>query len=110
MNYSRAKVRRTDLRIGISYDAEVAKALSILTEMLTSDARVLSDPAPLLNVDSLGESDVVLLLRYHCAAEHFLDLKMDMTRMAKELLEAAGIQIPFPQREVKVVGVPLSAA
>jgi small conductance mechanosensitive channel len=110
MNYSRAKVRRTELRIGIGYDADVGKALGILTEMLSSDVRVLTDPAPLLNVDALGESSVVLLVRYHCAAADFLDLKMDMTRRSKEFLEAAGIQIPFHQREVRVVGAPLSAA
>jgi len=110
-NFSRAQVRRTDLLIGVSYDADLKTAIEVLKNMLETDPRVLSEPEAIVNVDSLGDSDVRLLVRYHCAAADFLGLKMDMTRGAKEGLEAAGISIPFPQREIKVVGAEkLSAA
>jgi small conductance mechanosensitive channel len=103
-NFSRAQTRRIDLVVGVSYDADLKTAIEVLKGMVDAEPRVLKEPEAIINVDSLGDSDVRILVRYHCAAADFLGLKMDMTRGAKEKLEAAGISIPFPQREIKVVG------
>lgn len=100
LNYSRARTRRIDLLVGISYGDDIPRALAVLSEMLAAEPRVLDDPEPVVNVDALGESEVRLLARYHCVAADFLTLKMDMIRRSKELLEQAGASIPFPQRDL----------
>jgi small conductance mechanosensitive channel len=48
----------------------------------------------------LGASSVDLQLRMWCAASDYWPLKFEMTRKAKEALDEAGIEIPFPQRVV----------
>jgi len=103
LNFSRAKTRRTDLKVRVSLEADLTEAMDVLTSCLTGDERVFQEPAILVNVDSVGESEVVILARYHSEAGDFLDLKMDMTHRFKTSLEARGMNVPKPQRDLHVV-------
>jgi small conductance mechanosensitive channel len=51
-------------------------------------------------VSALADSSVNLTLRCWAKTEDFWSLKFDLTRQAKERIEAAGCTIPFPQRVV----------
>ena len=104
MNYSRAQTRRIDLEIRIGYEDDIGKAKAALEDVLRKDARVLRDPAILVNTLSLGESAVVLLVRCTTKAADFWDTKLDLTRAIKERLDREGITIPLPQRRVHVAG------
>ena len=102
-NYSHAGRRRNDLIVGIGYGDDVARALAVLQELVAGEERALEDPAPLVAVESLGDSSVNLLLRYWTAPGDFFATKLDMTRAVKERFDAEGISIPFPQRDLHVV-------
>lgn len=99
-NYSRLPTRRLDIVIGISYDDEIETAQSILLEVLRADTRVLADPGPEVLVSQLGESSVNLNLRCWTNASDYWGLLFDTTKAAKLRLDAGGISIPFPQRDV----------
>jgi len=103
-NYSRAQTRRIDLEIGIGYADDIGKAKAAIENVLGRDARVLLDPARLVNTLRLGDSAVVLLVRCFTAAADFWDTKLDLTRAIKERLDQEGISIPFPQRDVHLSG------
>tara|TARA_B100000676_G_scaffold187353_1_gene184255 strand:- start:4484 stop:4669 length:186 start_codon:yes stop_codon:yes gene_type:complete len=49
---------------------------------------------------SLGASSVDITVRIWCAAADFWGLKTDLTKSFKEVLDAQGIEIPFPQQVV----------
>jgi len=102
-NLSQAVNRRNDLVVGIGYGDDIAAAFEALQELVDADQRVLSDPAPLLAVDSLGDSSVNLLLRYWTAAGDWYATKLDLTRAVKERFDASGITIPFPQRDLHLI-------
>ena len=102
-NYSRAETRRTDLQIGIGYGDDIGKARAAIEAVLQADARVLQDPAILVNTVSLGDSAVVILARYQTKAADFWAAKLDLTRAIKERLDREGISIPFPQRDVHLI-------
>jgi len=102
-NYSQAGRRRNDLIVGIGYGDDVARAMAVLQELVKGEERALEDPAPLVAVESLGDSSVNLLLRYWTAPGDFFATKLDMTRAVKERFDAEGISIPFPQRDLHVV-------
>lgn len=108
-NYARATTRRCDLEIGIGYGDDIGKAKATIEALLTADERVLSDPAVLVNTTSLGDSAVVLLVRYHTKAADFFNTKLDMTRAIKEALDKEGVSIPFPQRDLHVISDKASA-
>jgi small conductance mechanosensitive channel len=101
-NFNGFETRRVDMVMGISYDDDIQRALDTITGIVTKDARVLTDPAPLVAVSNLGDSSVDIAVRPWCNGADYWALKFDLTRQLKEGLEAAGCSIPYPQRDVHV--------
>lgn len=95
--------RRFDIPFGVSYDDDLNKAIEVLKKLAADDPRVLEDPAPMVKIDSLGDSSVNILFRVHAKGSEWFDTKLDLTKAGKEALEAAGLSIPFPQRDVHVI-------
>ena len=95
-------LRRFDIIFGIAYSDDIGKAIEILQTLAKSDARVLADPAPFIKVESLGDSSVNIMFRVHTLATVWWDAKLELTKAGKEALEAGGMTIPFPQRDVWV--------
>ena len=104
-NHSRAKIRRIDLEIGIGYGDDIGKAKAAIEDVLRSEARVLKDPAFLVNTSALSDRAVVLSVRYSTSAADSFDAKLDLTRAIKERLDREGITLPFPQRDVHMIPV-----
>ena len=61
---------------------------------------ILSEPAPQVYLDSLGDSSINWSVRAWCKADDFWGVKEKLTRQVKMDLDAAGIGIPFPQMDV----------
>lgn len=105
-NYSRNRLRRNDLAIGIGYDDDAKRAMELLMGLAGSDDRVLRDPAPDTFMAELGDSAVTVTLRYWTSNADWWKTKLDMTTRAKKAFDENGISIPFPQRDVHVYGLP----
>jgi small conductance mechanosensitive channel len=101
-NFSRAKRRRIDLGIGVAYEADVVRAIEVVSAVLRSDDRVLPDPDILVNVEALADSSVDLLVRFWTEPADFLAAKLDLTKAIKLALDEANISIPYPKRDVFV--------
>lgn len=104
LNYSRLPTRRLDVPVGIAYDDNVDTAMERLLALLKDDARVLDEPEPQVMVKELADSSVNLNLRCWSKADDYWGLLFDLNRAAKETVEAAGCTIPFPQRDLHIVG------
>ncbi len=100
VNYNRRSTRRAEVQVGVGYGEDLERTLAVLSAMLQADARVLGDPAPQVYVSSLGDSTVNVTLRAFAQRADWWPLQMDLPRMTKQTLDAAGIVMPFPQREV----------
>ncbi len=99
-NFNGNDTRRLDLEVGIDYEDDIGTAIAACEELLAGEARVLSEPAPVVAVAGLGDSSVNLMVRPWCRVEDYWPLRADLTRGLKEGLEAAGCSLPFPQRDV----------
>lgn len=99
-NYSAEDTRKLDMLFGIGYDDDIKKAKELLTSIVTSDERVLTDPAPQIVVAELGDSSVNFKVRPWCKTEDYWGLFFDLQERVKLEFDAAGISIPFPQRDV----------
>jgi small conductance mechanosensitive channel len=95
-------IRRIDETYGISYGDNINTAMAILSQIAADEPRVLSDPAPLIKVTSLGDNSVNILFRVWTARADWWDTKLDLLQRCKEGLEQGGCTIPFPQRNVHV--------
>ncbi|WP_199100168.1 mechanosensitive ion channel domain-containing protein [Dyella sp. ASV21] len=103
INFNRRGTRRLELKVGIGYRDDIGKAMDIIRALFAADARILRDPEPGVWTDSLGESAVVLVLRAYVRSSDVWATQADLLRGVKERFDAAGISIPYPQRELTVV-------
>jgi small conductance mechanosensitive channel len=106
VNYSRLSTRLIDLAFGVSYEDDLAKGQEALRKLAGEDSRIMTDPAPQTFVDELGDSAVVLRLRVWAANSDYWTLRRALTERGKVALEAAGLSIPFPQRDLHLKNVP----
>lgn len=99
-NFSANETRRVDLAVGVGYDDDLNLAMDVINRVLKADSRVLEDPAPVVAVNEMGASSVDFVVRPWCAAGDYWAVKWDLTKALKEEIEAAGLNIPYPQRDV----------
>jgi small conductance mechanosensitive channel len=103
-------IRRIDQTYGIAYGDDINVALAILGKIAAEEPRVLDTPAPLIKVQALGESSVDILFRVWTARPDWWDTQLDLLKRCKEGLEAGGMNIPFPQRDVHLYPVDAAKA
>lgn len=96
INFTTEGTRRVDLVFGVSYDADIKQTKEVLMNVLTSNPKVLQEPAPAVTVLELADSSVNFAVRPWCKAEHYWDVYFEVTENTKEALDAAGIEIPYP--------------
>jgi len=96
INYTAEGKIRVDTMVGIGYDEDIKKAKDVLMEVLTSNPKVLQDPAPSVNVANLGDSSVDLAVRPFCKPEDYWDVFFATVEGSKLALDQAGIEIPYP--------------
>jgi len=68
---------------------------------LKANPLVLQYPAPSVNVEKLADSSVILAVRPFCKPEHYWDMFFATIESSKEVLDKAGIVIPYPH-EVQI--------
>lgn len=102
-NITANPTRRVDMKFGIGYDDDIAKAKEILARIVSSHGKVLADPAPNIRVHELGDSSVNLIVRPWTNTEDYWDVYWDVTEEVKRTFSAEGISIPFPQRDVHLI-------
>ena len=105
-NYSRNPTRRSDITVGIAYADSLAVAVQAMKDILTHEEMVLKDPAPEVLVSELADSSVQLTLRYWTATENYWPAYWSIKAQLKPAIEAAGLNIPFPQRIITFVNAP----
>lgn len=105
-NVTAADKRRLEIKVGISYDSDLQKAKNILRELIQEDPQLMDQEETLIYVDSLGDSSVVLGLKSWVKTEEFWNTKWRMNERIKEAFDANGIQIPFPQMDLRIQEIP----
>lgn len=102
VNYNREQVRRIDLVIGVSYNANLQHTKKVLMDELVKDERVLKDPEPFVAVNVLNSSSVDFIVRPWTKTEDYWPTRWDLLERIKDRLDEEGIGIPFPQMDVHV--------
>ncbi|WP_025854770.1 mechanosensitive ion channel family protein [Pseudomonas sp. CHM02] len=101
-NTNRQPTRKVVFDVGVDYDADLQKAREVLLE-LAKDPRVLADPAAVAVVSTLGDSSITVSLRCWTKTADYWDVVFMLNELARDRLKAAGIDIPFPQRVIRVM-------
>jgi small conductance mechanosensitive channel len=101
-NYGRT--RQAELRVRVAYGADLAAALATIEQLVRNHPRVLADPAPEIQVDSLEPSAVQICARPWVTVDDFGSVEGELYVQVVGALRARGIEIPFPQTEVRLLG------
>ena len=99
-NLSANENRRVDMTFGVGYGDDLQVAKDTIERIVKAHPAVLAEPAPDVEVSELGDSSVNFAVRPWCKHEDYWTVHFDLHRQLKEGLEAAGLSIPFPQRDV----------
>ncbi len=99
-NVTQQEKRRVDLYVGISYNADVKKAKKLLEEMARLEPLRIEDEEISVFVDALEDSCVKLGCRVWVQAEHYWQVKWDLTERIKEIFDENQIEIPYQHLNV----------
>lgn len=99
-NYTEATVRRMDLIVGISYDADIDHAREVILNALKQSEYVLESPEPTVGLAEMADSSINLAVRPHVKSATYPAAQLEINEHIKKALDAAEISIPFPQRDV----------
>lgn len=100
VNYSTEPKRRVDFTLGIGYDDDIDEAKKVILGVIKADERVHKDPAPFIAVAELADSSVNFTLRVWVDSSNYWGVYWDNLEAIKKALDANGISIPYPQRDV----------
>ena len=92
--------RKLDLKVGISYEADLRKAKQIVEEKLRDDPSVIQDEEKRVFVDSLGDSAVVIGLRAWVKTDEYWTTRWRILEEIKLTFDEEGIEIPYNQLTV----------
>lgn len=100
VNYSTEPKRRVDFTLGIGYDDDIDAAKKVILDVIKADERVHKDPEPFIAVAELADSSVNFTLRVWVDSGDYWGVYWDNLEAFKKALDANGISIPYPQRDV----------
>lgn len=99
-NLSANENRRVDMVFGVGYGDDLQLAQDTMMRIVSTHPKVLQEPAPQIAVSELADSSVNFVVRPWCKADDYWTVNFDLHRQLKDGLDAAGLNIPFPQRDV----------
>jgi len=95
--------RRVDVPVGVAYGTDPERVIKLLVGVAESHPRVLLARPPEAFFLGFGESALKFELRFWAAQQDtWFQLQSDVTVAVAKALREAGIEIPFPQRDLHI--------
>lgn len=90
--------------IGISYGSNAEKSIKLIKETISTCQGVSDDNEAIVGIENFGDSSVNIGYRYWVPTASFFKIQYEVNLKIFEALNEAKIVIPFPQREVRMLG------
>ena len=103
-NFSQEPLRRADIILGVSYNSDLKQVKDVIKKVIESDPKILQTPAPGIEVKDLAENAVNLNVMIWSERGNHGAVVSDFYENIKSAFENAGIEIPFPQRDLHIIG------
>ncbi len=94
--------RRLDIKVGISYQADLLLAKEVLHKLVMQDEATLKDQDLMVVVEELTDNAVILCARFFVRNEDYMAAKWRLTEQSKLQLDKNNIAIPYPQIDVHI--------
>ena len=101
-NFSTSTTRRCSWRVSVSYGDDYDKIREALMAIIARDKRILQEPAPVVRIDSLAESAVVIEARVWVLNSDYWAVYDSVTEAIYKELPEHGAHFPYPQLDVHI--------
>jgi small-conductance mechanosensitive channel len=98
--------RRVHLLVGVAYGSHAARVTEVLLEAAIAEPLVLGSPEPVVLFKGFGDSSLDFELLFWTLNETFLEAGSRLVTKVYAALRDAGIEIPFPQRDLHLRSLP----
>jgi small-conductance mechanosensitive channel len=95
--------RRLELKVGVAYGNDPAEVIELLRTTVLKHPKVRADQPPIITFDGFGESSLDFTLRYWSKFDDSLFVGSEVATAVYQALTAAGIDIPAPRRDLRVL-------
>ena len=92
--------RRLNIKIGITYEADLKKAKTVIERLLLEDASVMKDKETAVFVDALADHAVVIGARGWVSNDEFWTTQWRLLEEIKLRFDQEEIEIAYPQMKV----------
>jgi len=99
-----AECRVVEAQVGVAYSDDPERAIRVIREALLNIEAVTGDPQPQVGIAEFGDSSVNLDYRFWVPTNRYFEVKHAANLAVFKALGAGGLNIPFPQREVRMLG------
>lgn len=96
-------LRQLNLSVGVAYSTDVNQALAVVRAVLSANPRVVKSPEAIVGVSELADSSVNLAIRPWVKVGDYGAAAAEINQRVLEEFRRAGIEIPFPQREIRIL-------
>ena len=96
---------RVDMTFGVGYGSSIDETRKVIEQVVGSCPQVLKEKPVDIFVGELADSSVNFVVRPWCKSEHYWDVYFYVHEQMKKKLDAANIEIPFPQMDVHLAKV-----
>jgi small conductance mechanosensitive channel len=96
-------IRQHNIKIGVAYDTNLPEAIAAIRGILDQNSKILKEPAPVVAVGSFGDSAIEIGINPWSQLSEFGGASAELKLAIVEAFRARRIEIPFPQREVRVL-------
>lgn len=106
-NMTKEKVKRLDLKIGVSYKSDILKVKKVLREIIDEEIKgqdklILRSPEPTIGILALAESAIIFCVYVYTKSENYFTLQLRMNERIKIKFDENNIEIPYPQVDVHI--------
>lgn len=106
VNHTFNKSIRLRIEVGIAYKESIVKAQEVIQNIVKNDSNFLTSPKPKVVVTEIADSSVNLELHVWIKnSNNEIPLTYELRQKVKLALDEAGIEIPFPHRQLFIENI-----
>jgi small conductance mechanosensitive channel len=102
-NLSAKPYLRVDLNVHIPYEANFEQVQAIILDAIKQTPKVLTDPAPYVEIEAFDENGLKLCVRPHATVADYWDVYFGAYKNVKAALGKAGVDVPYPRIKLNQV-------
>ena len=90
--------------VGIAYDSDCENAIEVIKSLLKNHESLSESNEPIVGIEKFNDSSIDIAYRYWAPTNSFFKTQYSVNLELINALKTQNIIIPFPQREIKIIG------